>query len=161
MTAFIPLEHVYSPVASLPIDCEPPTPHPALGIDYGATRIGVAATDPLGILAHPVETIDQQRIDPFDRIVELAKQRGIRTLVVGLPIRLDGSEGTAAEGVRAFAEKLQARLPHLPLEFIDETFTTVVAADKLRAAGRKAKQQRGIIDQAAAVEILNAWLESV
>lgn len=149
------------PVHPLPIDSEPPTPHPALGIDFGAARIGVAATDPLGILAHPVETIDLQRVDPFDRIVELVKQRSIRTLVVGLPIRLDGTEGTAAEGVRRFASKLQKRLPDLPLEFVDETFTTVVASDKLRAAGRKAKHQRGVIDQAAAVEILNAWLESV
>jgi putative Holliday junction resolvase len=132
--------------------------HPALGIDHGDARIGIAATDPLGILAHPVETIDVRTTDPLERIAALAAQRGIRTLVVGLPVRIDGTEGTAAEKVRAFAGKLAKRLPELPLEFIDEAYTTMSAAAKLREAGRKAKQQKGIIDQAAAVEILGAWM---
>ena len=133
-------------------------PHPALGIDHGDARIGIAATDPLGILAHPVETIDVRAVDPLERIAQLVKQRNIRTLVVGLPIRSDGTEGTAAEKVRGFATKLAARLPELPLEFVDEAYTTLAAAAKLREAGRKAKQQKGVIDQAAAVEILEAWM---
>lgn len=120
----------------------------------------MAATDPLGILAHPVETIDRAKTEPVERIAALVQQRGIRTLVVGLPVRLDGTEGSAAEKVRAFAATLQARLPELPLVFIDEALTTVAASAKLREAGRKAKQQKGIIDQAAAVEILNAWMGS-
>lgn len=133
-------------------------PHPALGIDHGDARIGIAATDPLGILAHPVETIDVRATDPFERIARLVKQRHIRTLVVGLPVRSDGTEGTAAEKVRAFATKLAAKLPELPLELVDEAYTTLAASAKLREAGRKAKQQKGIIDQAAAVEILEAWM---
>jgi putative Holliday junction resolvase len=137
------------------------SPHPALGIDHGDARIGIAATDPLGILAHPVETIDVRATDPLERIAHLVKQRSIRTLVVGLPIRSDGTEGTAAEKVRGFATKLAARLPELPLEFVDEAYTTLAASAKLREAGRKAKQQKGVIDQAAAVEILEAWMNGI
>jgi putative holliday junction resolvase len=132
--------------------------HPALGIDHGDARIGIAATDPLGILAHPVETVDARAGNPVERIAALVMQRGIRTLVVGLPVRIDGTEGTAAEKVRGFAGKLAARLPELPLEFVDEAYTTMSAAAKLREAGRKARQQKGVIDQAAAVEILEAWM---
>jgi len=137
------------------------TPHPALGIDHGEVRMGLAATDAEGILAHPLETIDRRRTDPLNRIGEICRQRGIRTLVVGLPVRLDGSEGSNAASVRAFAKKLRAGLPGLPLVLIDETFTTSTAAEKLREAGIKAKNQRPVIDQAAAVEILNGWMESI
>lgn len=84
--------------------------------------------------------------------------RKARTLVVGLPLRLDGSEGDSAATVREFASRLQERLPTLPLVFIDETLTTSSAAAKLREAGRNAKQQKAVIDQAAAVEILNLWM---
>lgn len=132
--------------------------HPALGIDHGEARIGIAATDPLGILAHPVETIDVRKTDPLERIAALAAARQVRTLVLGLPVRIDGTEGTAAAKVRAFGEKLAARLPGIPLVFVDEAYTTMDAAEKLREAGRKAKQQKSVIDQAAAVAILEAWM---
>jgi putative Holliday junction resolvase len=132
--------------------------HPALGIDHGDARIGIAATDPVGILAHPVETIDVRRTDPLGRIAEIAAERGIRTLVVGLPLRMDGSEGTAAEKVRRFATTLASRLPGLPLVFVDETMTTMSAAAKLHEAGRNSRRQKAVIDQAAAVEILEAWM---
>lgn len=132
--------------------------HPALGIDPGDARIGIAATDPLGILAHPVETIDVRKTDPLDRIAALVAQRGIRTLVVGLPLRIDGSEGSAAEKVRAFAARLAARVPGVPLVFTDEAYTTLDAAAKLHEAGRNAKRQKAVIDQAAAVAILENWM---
>lgn len=134
-------------------------PHPALAIDLGDARIGIAATDDMGIMAHPVETIHRDQLDPLERIEQLVKQRRIRTLILGLPLRSDGSEGDAAAKARAFGEQLAARLPELPLHLVDESFTTLSAAGKLREAGRKAKQQKAVIDQAAAVEILNAWLE--
>ncbi len=132
--------------------------HPALGIDHGDARIGIAATDEFGILAHPVETIQRGQADPIERIGQLAESRKIRTLVVGLPIRMDGTEGASAIKVRKFAKLLRARLPDIPLVFVDETLTTSTASDKLREAGKKAKQQKAIIDQAAAVEILNLWM---
>ena len=71
---------------------------------------------------------------------------------------MDGSEGTSATKVRAFAEQLRQRIPTIPLVFVDETLTTSDAASKLREAGRNAKRQKSVIDQAAAVEILNRWM---
>lgn len=133
--------------------------HPALGIDYGDARIGIAATDDFGILAHPVETIDQAKGDAIERIAKLAELRRAHTLVVGLPLRMDGSEGDSAAKVRAFAAKISARIPDVPLVFVDETLTTSAASAKLREVGKKAKQQKSLIDQAAAVEILNTWME--
>ncbi len=144
------------------IDTHPSTsPHPALGIDHGDARIGIAATDDFGILAHPVETIDQNKGNAIKRIVLLVEVRKINTLVVGLPIRMNGSEGSSAAKVRAFAELLRERLPAIPLVFVDETLTTSIAANKLREAGRNAKKQKSVIDQAAAVEILNIWMEDI
>jgi putative Holliday junction resolvase len=137
---------------------DPPSPHPALGIDHGDARVGIAATDDFGILAHPVETIDRAKTDPVERIVQLAALRKIRTLVVGLPVRMDGTEGVSAIKVRKFAKQLRERLPAIPVVFVDETLTTSSASAKLREAGKKAKDQKGIIDQAAAVEILNLWM---
>lgn len=133
--------------------------HPALGIDYGEARIGLAATDACGILAHPVESIHRGKVNSLERIAELVAQKGIRTLVLGLPIRMDGTEGTACAKVRSFGEKLHAALPQLPLVYVDEYLTTSIAQEKLHQAGKKAKNFRPIIDQAAAVEILNNWMD--
>lgn len=139
----------------------PQEPHPALGVDYGDVRIGVAVTDPLGILPHPLETIDRRREDPLARLTSIVGQRGIRTVVVGLPLRMDGSEGDSARKVRAFASQLQSCLHRVPVVFQDETLTTATAAEKLREAGRNARQQKGLIDQAAAVEILKTWMQQL
>lgn len=130
-------------------------------MDHGDARIGLAATDDFGILAHPVETIDRRTRDPFERIATVCAARRIKTLVLGLPIRMDGSEGDAARKVRAFGERLHQCLPDLPLVYVDESLTTMSAASKLREAGRNAKRQKAVIDQAAAVEILNTWMEGL
>lgn len=145
-----------------PQDHPPETRHPALGLDYGNARIGVAATDDFGIMAHPVETVDLTG-DPerIARIGEIIAKRKIRTLVVGLPLRLDGSEGDSAKKVREFSNKLAKAFPDLPMESVDETYTTMDAGAKLREAGRNARKQKAVIDQAAAVEILNRWMEEV
>ncbi len=132
--------------------------HPALGIDYGEARIGIAATDACGILPHPVESIPRRTVDPLARIAELVQERGVRTLVLGYPLRLDGTEGSACEKVSVFGEQLSARFPELPLVYVDEFLTTTVAQQKLHAAGKKSRDFRPIIDQAAAVEILNNWM---
>ena len=133
--------------------------HPALGIDHGEARIGLAITDPIGILAHPLETIHAQKTPPLERINALISQRQVKQIIIGLPYRMDGSEGTAAEKIRIFADELEKSLVSpLPIIFIDERLTTVSAAEKLHAAGKNAKKQKGLIDQAAAVEILSDWL---
>jgi len=132
--------------------------HPILAIDHGEARIGLAATDELGIAAHPVETIHTSRTDPLRRIAELISERGIRLILLGLPLRLDGTEGTAARRVRAFGTRLADVVPDVGLLYSDERLSTSSAAQKLREAGKSTRDQKNIIDQAAALEILNDWL---
>lgn len=131
----------------------------ALGIDYGEARVGVAATDDLGMMAHPVETVDVRKIDPVRRIAKIAAGRGVDVVVVGMPYRLDGSRGTAAEKVEKFVAKIARALPSLQVVTQDERLTTTTAQAKLHAAGRTVKNSRAVIDQAAAVEILQSWLD--
>jgi putative Holliday junction resolvase len=132
--------------------------HPILAIDHGDARIGLAATDEFGIGTHPVETIDCRRSEPIPRLLEVISERKIAAVVLGLPLRMDGSEGTSSAKVRKFGEELRSHLGEIPLTYFDERFTTVTASDKLREAGKKAKQQKNIIDQAAALEILKDYL---
>lgn len=132
--------------------------HPILAIDHGDARIGLAATDEFAIGAHPVETIHRAQTDPLDRIREIVATRKVATLLLGLPLRSDGSAGDSAAKVRLFGDELQEAFPELPLYYHDEAYTTSTASAKLRSAGKNAKQQKAIIDQAAALEILQSYL---
>ena len=132
--------------------------HPILAIDHGDARIGLAATDEFGIGTHPVETIDCRKTEIIPRILEVIAERKIQAVVLGLPLRMDGSEGTSSKKVRKFGKELRTNLSDIPLTLFDERFTTVTASEKLRSAGRKAKQQKDVIDQAAALEILKDYL---
>lgn len=133
----------------------------ALGVDYGSVRIGLAVSDDIGLLAHPLETVDGRDVDrAVGRIGEVARDRGIRDLVLGLPLRSDGEAGSAVKRVREFADRLRKELPaDTVIHEVDESYTTQVAMEKLHAAGRNEKNARPIIDQAAAVEILQRWLD--
>lgn len=134
----------------------------ALGIDHGDARIGVAASDALGMLAHPVETVPAQPPPAaLRRLAELAVLRRAETVVMGLPIREDGTEGTAAGKVRKFASQLAPLLPAgVGIEFQDEYGSTKSAAEHLRASGRRTHRHRPVIDQAAGVVILQDWLDA-
>ena len=132
--------------------------HPILAIDHGQARIGLAATDELGIAAHAVETIHPARTEPLQRIAHLVAERGIKLILLGLPLRLDGTEGDAARRVRIFGTQLTEAIPGVPLRYSDERLSTTSASRKLREAGKSARDQKSIIDQAAALEILNDWL---
>ncbi len=132
----------------------------ALGIDHGDARFGVAISDELGMLAHPLETIVVKETEPLRRIVEIVGEKTIGTIVLGLPKNMDGSSGPATEKVRAFAAQLRAQLPACKVVLWDERLTTVAAQKSLQAAGRTAKQSRSVIDQAAAQLILQGWLDS-
>jgi putative Holliday junction resolvase len=132
----------------------------ALGIDYGDARIGVAVSDELGLLAHPLETIVVKETKDFVvRIAELAAREKATAIVIGMPRNMDGSYGPAAEKVRAFAEKLRAKTK-LEVKLWDERLTSVAAQRALHEAGRKMKESRKVIDQVAAVMILQGWLDS-
>jgi putative Holliday junction resolvase len=130
-----------------------------LGIDPGEARVGVAVSDDLGMLAHPLETIEVSKRDPCDRIVELATQKQAIAVVVGVARNMDGSFGPAAAKARALIERLRERLDCKVIPW-DERLTTVSAQRALREAGRKAKSQRSVIDQAAAQILLQSWIDS-
>lgn len=130
-----------------------------LGIDPGDARVGVAISDELGMLAHPLETIEVRKTDPVTRVAELVAEKSVTAVVIGVPRNMDGTFGPAAEKSRAFIEALKARVSCRVLPW-DERLTTVSAQRALRDAGRKAKDQRKVVDQAAAQIILQSWLDS-
>ncbi len=131
-----------------------------LGVDVGTVRIGVAASDPDGILATPVETVRRERGGAhLRRLAALVAELGVVEVVVGLPRTLADREGKSAQDAIAVAEELAARIGPVPIRLADERLTTVSAARSLTEAGVRAKKQRGMIDQAAAVAILQGWLD--
>ena len=134
----------------------------AVGLDHGEARIGVAASDALGMMAHPVETVPAKPPErALRRLSEIIAQRRAECIVIGLPIREDGTEGTTAARVRRFAGRLAAQLPPgMRMEFQDEYGSTKAAAEQLRAAGRRTHRHRPVLDQAAAVVILQDWLDA-
>ncbi len=134
-----------------------------LGIDVGSVRIGVASSDPDGILATPVATVARatSKRDDSDlrRIAALVEEYEAVEVVVGLPRTLRGEDGKATALVRGFARALERRIAPVPVSFADERFSTVVAQNSLRGSGVRARDQREVIDQAAAVAILQARLD--
>ena len=130
-----------------------------LGIDPGEARVGVAVSDDLGMLAHPLETIDVSKRDPCDRIAELAAHKAAFAVIVGVPRNMDGSFGPAAQKARVLIEKLRSRVECKVIPW-DERLTTVSAQRAMREAGRKAKNQRSVIDQVAAQILLQSWIDS-
>jgi putative Holliday junction resolvase len=130
-----------------------------LGIDPGDARIGVASSDPDGILATPVETVPRGAGD-LDRICALADEHDADVVYVGLPRSLGGGEGPAAGRVREFAQELAARLTPRQLRLVDERLTTVTAEAVLRDRGKKGRKRRAVVDQAAAVVILQGAIDT-
>lgn len=132
-----------------------------LGVDVGEARIGVAACDPDGLLASPVETVPGGDVPAAQRrLAELVAEYEPIEVVVGLPRSLSGREGPAAARVRAFARDIARRVAPVPVRLVDERLSTVTAAQGMRASGVTARKGRGRIDQAAAVVILQSALET-
>lgn len=135
-----------------------------LGIDVGKARVGVARCDPHGMLATPVETVTRDADGDSDliRIEEIAAELGAMEAVVGLPLNLRGERTLSTEDAVTFAERLAARLAPaaITVRLVDERLSTVSAQGQLRQAGKKTKQSRSIIDQAAAVVILQHALDT-
>jgi putative Holliday junction resolvase len=130
-----------------------------LGIDLGRARIGVAVSDELGMLAHPVETIPA-RIDVAARIAEIVREKNAERVVIGLPRHMNGSVGVGAAEALAFAEKLRARLSCEVVTW-DERMSTMAANRALRESGQKTRNSRSVIDQVAAQMILQGYLDSL
>ncbi|MGW4633047.1 Holliday junction resolvase RuvX [Nocardia sp. NPDC004415] len=137
-----------------------------IAIDVGSVRIGVASSDPDGILATPVETVPRAKSGraggpPADiaRIAEIVREYEAVEVIIGLPRTLRGENGTAAGIARRFAKQLRRVIDPIPIRLSDERLTTVSAARALRDSGVRARGQRQMIDQAAAVSILQGWLD--
>ncbi|WP_040736480.1 Holliday junction resolvase RuvX [Nocardia tenerifensis] len=138
-----------------------------IAIDVGSVRIGVASSDPDGVLATPVETVprakpNKRSVGPaadIARIAEIVREYEAVEVIVGLPRTLRGEKGSAATIASAFADELRMVVSPVPIRLSDERLTTVSAARALRDSGVRARGQRQVIDQAAAVSILQGWLD--
>jgi len=133
----------------------------ALGLDLGAKRIGVAISDDAERVATGLETITRARAGrsaDHGSIAQLVEEWGAQVVVVGLPLSLDGSEGPAARLVADEVAELRAVLP-VPVETVDERFTTVTAGRQLQASGVRGKARTAVIDRTAAAVLLQAWLD--
>lgn len=135
-----------------------------LGIDVGSVRIGVARSDPEGLLASPVQTVRPQRgrdrESTLDRIAELAAEHDVVEVVVGMPTSLSGGEGPSARAVREFANGLAAKVHPRPVRLVDERFSTATAERRLQGSGFRGAARRRVVDQEAAVVILQAALDA-
>ncbi|MDQ1677240.1 MAG: putative pre6S rRNA nuclease [Actinomycetota bacterium] len=133
-----------------------------IGVDVGSVRVGVAVSDPSAMLATPLVTLrrDASGGSDIDRLEELATEYDAVEFVVGLPRSLSGREGPAAETARAYAATLANRVAPIPVQLSDERLTTVSATRTLSDRGVRGRRQRAVVDQAAAVLILQTWLDS-
>ena len=130
----------------------------ALGIDPGAARIGIALSDDIGFMAHPLQTLQTGK-ESVAQIAAIAKEKASQVIVIGLPRNMNGTYGPAAEKSRELAALLT---PFTTAKIIlwDERLTTAMATKQLQLAGRNTREQRQVIDQAAAVQILQDWLDA-
>ena len=130
-----------------------------LAIDYGSSRIGLAVTDELGVTAQGLPTLHRtNKRNDFDHLRRTIKQHGVREIVVGLPLRMSGDAGTQSEKVEAFADELRARFK-LPVHLFDERLTSVEANRVLDEADMSGRRRKDVVDQLAAVLILQAFME--
>ncbi|WP_291259401.1 Holliday junction resolvase RuvX [Fusobacterium sp.] len=131
-----------------------------VALDVGDVRIGVAKSDIMGILATPLEVIDRRKVKAVKRIEEILVQENTKSLVVGIPKSLDGTEKRQAEKVREFIEKLNKNIDGLEIFEVDERLTTVSADRLLNEANKKgALEKRKVVDKVAAAIILQSFLD--
>jgi putative holliday junction resolvase len=131
-----------------------------LGLDVGSRRIGVAVSDPLGITAQGLETLQRRnKRHDFGHLERVIKQYKIKEIVVGLPLRMSGAEGIQAEKMQAFAEELRKRF-RLPVHLWDERLTSAEANRLLRETDLSIEKRGQAVDRMAAILILQGWMES-
>lgn len=131
-----------------------------LGIDYGRRRIGVAVSDPMGIIAQALETIDaRSSAKAMARIKEIVSEQAVRRIVVGWPLTLKGNHGEAVQAAATFVEKLKKAI-ELPTVIVDERFTSVIARQTMADAGKSPDKDKGSIDRISAALILQTYLDA-
>jgi putative Holliday junction resolvase len=132
-----------------------------MGVDVGTVRVGLALSDPTGTLASPLETLRRAKNkSDLDRLAALVVEHEVTEVVVGEPVHLSGESGASAQDANNYAQELADRIPEVPVILIDERLSTVTAASHLREGGIDSRKQRPVIDQAAAVVILQQFLDS-
>ncbi|EMR04207.1 Holliday junction resolvase RuvX [Cesiribacter andamanensis] len=131
-----------------------------LAIDYGSKRVGLAATDPLQIIASPLETIHSKDLVPF--ITAYLRQESVEAFVVGMPRRLDNTDTDATAGAKGCATILRKHFPQIPVHLHDERFTSSMAQKAILAGGvkKKDRQNKELVDRVSATIILQSFLES-
>jgi putative Holliday junction resolvase len=131
-----------------------------MALDYGDRRIGIALSDPLGVSAQPLLTLERRsRADDFDRLTRLVREHEVSRVVVGLPLGMDGSRGERVRLTELFMERVR-KATGLPVEAWDERLTTVQAERALIESDVRRQRRRSVIDQAAAVILLQSWLDA-
>ena len=132
-----------------------------ISLDVGDVRIGVARSDIMGLVATPLEVVDRKKVKSVKRIKEILEENNTKSLVVGIPKSLDGTEKRQAEKVREYIEKLKKNIDGLEIFEIDERLTTVSADRILTETGKKgALEKRKVVDKVAAAIILQTFLDS-
>jgi len=128
-----------------------------LGVDPGRVRVGVAVSDPAAVLATPLVTLP--RNGAIEALTRLVAENAVVGVIVGLPRSLSGAAGPAAAEARRFADELATRVAPVPVHSADERFTTMIATRRLSERGVRGGRRRAVVDQAAAVLILQSWLD--
>lgn len=133
-----------------------------LGIDHGTVRIGLALSDELGMIANPLKTLDASE-SVENEIAEIVQQKRVGDVVIGLPLRMSGERGSAAERVDKFADRLRKVLPHdVAIHFVDERLSSQAAERSLGFENKRiTREQKKLVDQVAAVAILQDFLNTL
>ena len=136
------------------------SPHRVLGLDVGARRIGIAISDPLGITAQGLETLRRgNKKHDLHYFYKLIRDYGVKEIVVGLPLRMSGAEGTQAQKIQSFADNLRKQFK-LPVHLWDERLTSAEANRVLRETELSIEKRGQAVDRMAAILILQSWMDS-
>ena len=132
-----------------------------IGVDVGTVRVGVAASDPAGVLASPLATLARDPGGGADlaKLARLVREREAVEVIVGLPKSLSGRHGQAARAAQEYAAALAQRIDPIPVRLSDERLTTVAATRRLAESGTRGRKGRSVVDRSAAVLILQGWLD--
>ncbi len=130
-----------------------------LALDVGTVRIGVALSDPLGMMAQPLEVIVRKKTDPASRVQELVRDYEVQKIIVGQPYTLEGEEGDATQAVASFVADLKKHVD-VPIELWDERMSTAQAERDMIAAGARRQKRKETIDKIAAALILQSYLDA-
>ncbi len=131
-----------------------------LAIDYGAKRTGVAVTDPLGIIAQPLETVSTSELMAF--LKTYTQKESVERIIVGLPKQMDGTASENFSRIEPFVKRLSKEIPEIPVEYYDERFTSVLAHRAMIDGGvrKMDRRDKAMVDRISAAIILQGWMDS-